>query len=40
MCDIFDPETNIHAPNESMRLKDFRHMTAFIAAVAIELGRN
>jgi len=40
ICDIFDPETNIHAPNESMRLKDFRHMTAFIAAVAIELGRN
>jgi acetylornithine deacetylase/succinyl-diaminopimelate desuccinylase-like protein len=39
MCDIFDPETNIHAPNESMRLKDFRYMTAFIAAVAIELGR-
>ena len=40
MSDIFDPETNIHAPNESMRLRDFRHMTAFIAAVAIELGRN
>jgi acetylornithine deacetylase/succinyl-diaminopimelate desuccinylase-like protein len=40
MCDISDPETNLHAPNESMRLKDFRHMTAFIAAIAIELGRK
>ncbi len=33
----FDAETNIHAPNESMRLDDLRHMTAFIAAVATEL---
>jgi acetylornithine deacetylase/succinyl-diaminopimelate desuccinylase-like protein len=40
MCDISDPETNLHAPNESMRLKDFRHMTAFIGAIAIELGRK
>jgi len=40
MCDIFDPETNIHAPNESMRLHDFRYMTAFIAAIAIELGKT
>jgi len=38
MCDIFDPENNIHAPNESIRLRDFRYMTAFIAAIAIELG--
>jgi len=35
--DIFDSETNIHAPNESMRLHDFRYMTAFIIATAIEL---
>ena len=40
MCDIFDPETNLHAPNESMRLLDFRHMTAFIAAIAVQLGRT
>jgi acetylornithine deacetylase/succinyl-diaminopimelate desuccinylase-like protein len=33
----FDPEDNIHAPNESMRLNDLRQMTAFIAAVATEL---
>lgn len=39
-CDSFDPETNIHAPNESMRLNDFRYMTAFIAATTTELGRN
>jgi acetylornithine deacetylase/succinyl-diaminopimelate desuccinylase-like protein len=39
MCSFFDPETNIHAPNESMRLRDFRFMTAFNAAIAIELGR-
>jgi acetylornithine deacetylase/succinyl-diaminopimelate desuccinylase-like protein len=38
-CGTFDPETNIHAPNESMRIDDFRYMTAFIAAIAIELGR-
>jgi acetylornithine deacetylase/succinyl-diaminopimelate desuccinylase-like protein len=38
MCEIPDPETNIHAPNESMRLVDLRYMTAFIGAVAIELG--
>jgi acetylornithine deacetylase/succinyl-diaminopimelate desuccinylase-like protein len=40
ICEIFDPEANTHAPNESMRLKDFRYMTAFIAATAIELGKN
>jgi acetylornithine deacetylase/succinyl-diaminopimelate desuccinylase-like protein len=40
MCSTFDPETNIHAPNESMRLNDFRYMTAFIAATATELGRT
>lgn len=37
-CDTFDLETNVHAPNESMRLRDFRYMTAFIAALAIEFG--
>ena len=37
-CGTFDPEANIHAPNESVRLNDFRYMTAFIAATAIELG--
>jgi len=39
-CEAFDPEENIHAPNESMRLTDFRYMTAFIAALAIELERT
>jgi len=39
-CSTFDPETNIHAPNESMRLSDFRYMTAFVSAIAIELGRT
>lgn len=39
-CGIFDPETNIHAPNESIRLSDFRYMTAFIAAIATELGET
>jgi acetylornithine deacetylase/succinyl-diaminopimelate desuccinylase-like protein len=39
MCSTFDPEQNIHAPNESMRLNDFKYMTAFIAAIAIELGK-
>lgn len=39
-CSAFDPETNIHAPNESMRLNDFRYMTAFIGAIATELGRG
>jgi len=39
-CSTFDPETNIHAPNESMRLNDLRYMTAFIAAIATELGRT
>jgi acetylornithine deacetylase/succinyl-diaminopimelate desuccinylase-like protein len=38
-CGTFDPESNVHAPNESMRIEDFRCMTAFIAAIAIELGR-
>ena len=40
MCDVFDPEVNIHAPNESIGLRDFRFMTAFAAATAIELGRT
>ena len=38
-CSTFDPESNIHAPNESMRIDDFRYMTAFTAATTIELGR-
>jgi acetylornithine deacetylase/succinyl-diaminopimelate desuccinylase-like protein len=38
-CGIFDPESNVHAPNESMRIEDFRSMTAFIAAIALELDR-
>lgn len=38
MCEVPDPEANTHAPNESMRLVDFRYMTAFIGATAIELG--
>jgi acetylornithine deacetylase/succinyl-diaminopimelate desuccinylase-like protein len=36
-CSTSDPEINIHAPNESIRLNDLRYMTAFIAALAIEL---
>jgi acetylornithine deacetylase/succinyl-diaminopimelate desuccinylase-like protein len=40
LCDFFDPEVNLHAPNESMRLHDFRYMTAFIAALAAKLGRT
>ena len=38
-CGTFDPESNVHAPNESMRLDDLRYMTAFVAAIATELGR-
>jgi len=38
-CGTFDPESNIHAPNESMRLNDFKSMTAFVAAIAIEIGK-
>ncbi len=37
-CSTFDPESNIHAPNESMRLIDLRYMTAFNGAIAAELG--
>lgn len=37
-CGTADAEANIHAPNESMRLDHFRYMTAFIAAIAAELG--
>jgi len=40
MCATPDPETNAHAPNESMRLSDLRYMTAFIGAIATELGRT
>lgn len=39
-CSAFDPETNIHAPNESMRLNDLRYMTAFVASIATELGKT
>lgn len=39
-CSTFDPEANTHAPNESMRLSDFQCMTAFIGAIAAELGEN
>jgi acetylornithine deacetylase/succinyl-diaminopimelate desuccinylase-like protein len=38
-CGTFDPESNTHAPNESMRIDDLRQMTTFIAAIATELGR-
>jgi acetylornithine deacetylase/succinyl-diaminopimelate desuccinylase-like protein len=38
ICDVSDPEANTHAPNESMRLRDFLHMTAFAGAIAAELG--
>lgn len=37
-CSTSDAEANIHAPNESMSAKDFRYMTAFIAAIATEFG--
>jgi len=40
MCSTFDPENNIHAPNESIRLNDLRYMTAFIASITTELGRT
>lgn len=40
MCATPDPETNAHAPNESMRLSDFRYMTAFVSAIATEIGRT
>ena len=38
-CDTFDAETNVHAPNESIRSNDLRYMTAFVAAVATEIER-
>ncbi len=40
MCSTPDPEANAHAPNESMRLSDFIHMTMFVAAIAAEFGRT
>ena len=40
MCETFDPEKNIHAPNESIRLNDLKHMTAFIAAITTKLERT
>ncbi len=40
MCGTPDPENNIHAPNESIKLNDWRHMTALIGALAVELGRT
>lgn len=36
ICSTPDPEANAHAPNESIRLRDFRYMTAFIAAITAE----
>jgi len=39
-CSTFDPENNVHAPNESMRLNDLRYMTAFIASITTEFGRT
>ncbi len=38
-CDTFDAESNVHAPNESIRSKDLRYMTAFVAAVTTEIER-
>lgn len=38
ICSTPDPKENIHAPNESIRLRDFRYMTAFIGAIATNLG--
>lgn len=35
-CSAPDPESNIHAPNESMKVNDLRYMTAFIAAMVTE----
>ncbi len=40
MCATPDPEANAHAPNESMRLGDFRYMTAFVGALTTEIGRT
>jgi acetylornithine deacetylase/succinyl-diaminopimelate desuccinylase-like protein len=40
MCETFDPEKNIHAPNESIRLTDLKNMTAFIAAITTQLGNT
>jgi len=39
LCSTPDPEENIHAPNESLRLSDFRYATAFVTAITAELGR-
>jgi acetylornithine deacetylase/succinyl-diaminopimelate desuccinylase-like protein len=38
LCSTPDPEENVHAPNESIRLHDFRYMTAFVGAIASQLG--
>jgi len=37
ICSTPDPEENVHAPNESIRLRDFRYMTAFVGAIATQL---
>jgi acetylornithine deacetylase/succinyl-diaminopimelate desuccinylase-like protein len=38
ICSTPDPKENTHAPNESIELSDFRYMTAFIGAIATQLG--
>jgi acetylornithine deacetylase/succinyl-diaminopimelate desuccinylase-like protein len=38
ICSTPDSKENIHAPNESIRLRDFKYMTAFVGAIAAQLG--
>jgi acetylornithine deacetylase/succinyl-diaminopimelate desuccinylase-like protein len=40
VCGPFDPESNAHAPNESISVIELGYMTAFIGAIAIELGEE
>ena len=40
ICETADPKANVHAPNESIKLEQLKNMTAFIAAIAIELGNT
>ena len=39
MCGPLDPQSNAHAPNESMSIIELRYMTALIGATAVELGQ-